>query len=214
MQREDGKLAVVCGKSRSGKSAWTKQQVAKLEPVVGGRVIVFDIKGEYSAAQGFTVVNKLSELGRLLQASTGPLKVAYCPVNAKKEFGPWAGMALTWCKQSPCIIIAEETAAVTSPNKAPEGWHRVCSQSLGFGAFVFAITQRPSESDKTAFGNASIIHCCKMARDGDRAYMAKELDCPKAMIVDLKADQDTGEFTYIERDIDGETLTEGRLTFD
>lgn len=209
--REDGKLIIVTGKSRSGKSAWTKKQLNALAARIG-REIVFDIKGEY--ANGYRVVDSLSELGALLQSTPGPLRVAYRPISPKKDFGLWAKMAFTWCKMSPCVIVAEELADVTTPAKAPDGWGQVCRQSLGFGGWVFAITQRPSESDKTAIGNASLIHCCKMARADDRRYMAKELDVPVTAIDELIADESTGTFTYIERNMNTNELFEGRLTFD
>lgn len=210
--REDGQLVVATGKSRSGKSAWVKQQLEKLLNKLG-RVVVFDIKGEYSEAMGYRQVSGLHDLADLLQKSTGDLMVAYQPLNPKKEFGLWAKMVFTWGKMKPCVAVAEEIADVTSPGKAPDGWGQLCRQGLGFGIWIFAITQRPSESDKTAMGNASVIHCCQMARAKDRQYMAEELDVELSRLTALRADKKAEIFTYIEKDMGSGEVIDGQLTF-
>lgn len=211
--RQDGSLSFVTGKSRSGKSAWVKAQIANDQ-----RVIVFDIKAEYSPEMGFTVVHHLVDLVDLLQATPGPLKVAYRPMQPVKEFGVWSKAAFTWCKLAPCTILAEELADVTTPAKAPDGWGQLCRQAQGFGARIFAITQRPSESDKTALGNASLIHCCAMVRAADRKYMAEEMNVPVEQVAKLMDPSDeTGKPTpgphYIEKCLKTQKSQLGKLTF-
>ncbi len=211
--RQDGSLTYVTGKSRSGKSAWVKAQIAK-DP----RIIVFDIKAEYSEQMGYKVVHHLVELVDLLQATPGPLKVAFRPMQPAKEFGIWSKAAFTWCKLSPCTILAEELADVTTPAKAPDGWGQLCRQAQGFGAKIYAITQRPSESDKTALGNASLIHCCSMVRAADRDYMAREMDVPLTEIAALLDPlDDQGNPTkgphYIEKCLKTKKHQVGKLTF-
>ncbi|WP_412470532.1 MULTISPECIES: hypothetical protein [unclassified Halobacteriovorax] len=211
--RQDGALIVVTGKSRSGKSAWVKAQIEQY-----ARQLVFDIKGEYSEQMGYTVVRNLVELADLLQATPGPLKVAYRPASPVKEFGTWAKAAFTWCKMSPCAILAEELADVTTPAKAPDGWGQVCRQAQGFGAVIYAITQRPSESDKTAMGNATLIHCCKMVRASDREYMAREMDVKVEELNALMDPMDDqGKPTkgphWIEKCLKSNQVKKGKLTF-
>lgn len=198
--REDGSLTVVCGKSRSGKSAWVKDRI-KNDP----RVIVFDIKGEYDDEMGFEVFEDLENLIERLEHETGAARIAYRPMTPMKEFGPWCRAAFTWCKMAPCTILAEELADVTTPAKAPDGWGQVCRQAQGFGAKIFAITQRPSESDKTALGNATLIHCCQMVRAQDRAYMAREMDCEDGKINSLQFP------FYWEKDLKTGRLKKGKL---
>ncbi len=209
---EDGQLIYVSGRSRSGKSAWVKQQIKKLMKKIK-RVIVFDIKAEYSEAMGYKVVTSLSELASICKKTKGPLMIAYQPSDPKNDFGMWANIAFTWCMMKPCIIVAEELAMVSTPAKAPQGWFRVCSQVLGLGGWVFAICQRPMEADKTAIGNASVIHCCQLNRKADRKYMAEELDVDVSEIANLEANADTGVFTFIERNMSNRELTRGRLKF-
>ncbi len=72
---------------------------------------------------------------------------------------------------------------------------------------VYALTQRPAESDKTIAGNADIIHAGRSSFPGDRKTMAEYLDVSVADISALPA------LHYIERDMRTLKLTRGVLTF-
>jgi hypothetical protein len=72
---------------------------------------------------------------------------------------------------------------------------------LGYGARIFAITQRPAESDKTALGNASLIHCHRMATADDALYMSKLLRVPQEQVDALS------NYEWIERDAGGRVRT-------
>ncbi|NRD74075.1 hypothetical protein HQQ94_12680 [Shewanella sp. VB17] len=45
-------------------------------------------------------------------------------------------------------------------------------------SLIFSLTQRPTESDKTAIGNATIFRTGRLKRLDDRKMVAKELDVP------------------------------------
>lgn len=211
--RKDGSLSVVCGMSRSGKSTWVKEKLKTHK-----RQIVFDIKGEYSEAMGYQVMTSLVALADLLSKSPGSLKVAFRPGSPVKEFTLWAKLAFTWCKQEPCAIVAEELSDVTNPGKAPDGWGQVCRQGMGFGAHVFAIMQRPSESDKTCFGNATMLHCCAMVRAADRQTLAQEMDVPGSDVNALmlpfdEEGQPTPGPHFIEMNMRSKKARKGKLKF-
>lgn len=205
----DGRLCVAVGKSRSGKSAWVRKQIAKAR-----RVIVWDVKGEHHLTHdrkkrlpGWTVAtSKAGLLAAVKAAGSGPLKISYQPRNLG-EFEYWCQVAYWWAtKCARCVIVAEELADVTTPAKAPAGWGMICRRVLYTGTDVYAITQRPAESDKTAIGNASYIHCHMMLRKKDREYMAAEMDISVKDISALKP------LDWIERHDSGEVKT-GRLRF-
>jgi hypothetical protein len=175
----DGKLAVVVGSSRSGKSAWVKKQI-KRHP----RVLVWDIKAEYK--DGFTQISNKKALIDFLKAHQNkPFKACYV-ANDLKDFDYWSRVAYTIGRIKPIIIVSEELADVTSPAKAPAGWGMLVRKILGFGCDIYAITQRPAESDKTIMGNATYFHVGRLARAGDRSYMAKEMDIPVVNLNVLK----------------------------
>jgi len=211
--RPDGSLYYVTGKSRSGKSAWTKEMLNSFK-----RQVVFDIKHEYSPGMGYKQIHSLQELKAELSGNYGPGKYAFQPRKPALEFGAWSKMAMTWCKMAICAVVAEELSDVTSPGKAPDGWGQVCRQGLGFGMEVFAITQRPSESDKTSIGNATLIHCCQMIRHEDQKYMSREMGTTIENIALLNSPFDENRQPqkgphYLEKDTRGNQLTRGTLQF-
>lgn len=191
-------IALVCGSSGSGKSLWVKQQIAQLP-----RVLVYDTDDEYSELPGFERVTRARDLAhRLRRARAG--RYAFVPASpcnvALFEF--WSKAAFAW---GTCAAVAEELADVTSPGKAPPGWGMLIRRGRKRGIHLYAVTQRPSESDKTAIGNATLLHCGALARRLDRAYMAAELDAPESAVAAL------APLDYIERDRQTGALTSGRL---
>jgi hypothetical protein len=200
--RPDGTITYVSGSSRSGKTAYTYEAVKRER-----RVLVWDPEDQWARRPGFKRVTKIRDLLRLLMTTPGPLKVAYVPTHLVAEFGEWARLAFTWAKLGPCHIVAEETADVTSPGKAPHYWGILIRRVAKYGGSVWGITQRPAESDKTIVGNAGVVVTFRMSRNEDRAYMARELDVPKADIDPLK------NLEFIRKDNRTGEVKRGKLQF-
>jgi len=186
-------IIVVCGSSGSGKSAWVKQRIAKAR-----RVLVWDVDDEYEGFERITAPAALIEALRSAKAGR------FAFVAPVKAFDLWARAAFAWGN---CTAVAEELAGVTTPGKAPPGWHQLVSRGRKRGIEVIGVTQRPSESDKTIMGNATLIHCGMLAREQDRAYMARELDVPLAQVNELEP------LEWIERKRGAKVVTRGRLRF-
>ncbi len=189
-------ITVVCGSSGSGKSAWIKQQLKGRS-----RVIVWDIDEEYIDEKGFQAVRSRAELLILLQKRKKG-RFAYVPKNLN-EFNLWCRAAFAWGN---CTAIAEETADVTTPSKAPDGWGVLIRRGRKRGIAVIGVTQRPAESDKTIIGNASLIHSGLLKRPQDRKYMAAEMD------IDLKLMNDLKPLEWIESTGD-KIVKKGKLKF-
>lgn len=195
----DPDITVVVGSSGSGKSRWVKRQVERAP-----RVLVYDTDAEYCELPGFQRIDRARDLMRkLARAARG--RFAFVPANphAPELFDLWARAAFAWGN---CAAVAEELADVTAPGKAPPGWGMLVRRGRKRGVRVFAITQRPSESDKTAIGNATRLHVGALARALDRAYMARELDIDELHLAELAPLQ------FIERDRVRGTLTRGSVT--
>lgn len=192
------RIVVVCGGSGTGKSAWVKQQITKTK-----RLLIWDTEGEYldlpkvQAVQGRRALTSL-----LLRHPVGPTRIAYVP-RTLKDFDFWARCALAWKN---CTAVAEELADVTTPGKAPDGWGQLVRKGRKHGVEIYAITQRPAESDKTVMGNATLMHCCAMKRAKDRDYMAAELDCARAVVNELKP------LEWLEVNEQGQ-LSKGKMKF-
>lgn len=202
----DGALYVAVGASRSGKTAWVRQQLLFARYDVQ---LVWDVEGQYRD-QGATVLTTRQALIDRVRAvcnSGNPRgRIAYMPL-ALDNFGFWSDCAFALVRGCNlrglrCAIVAEELADVTTPGKAPDAWGMLIRRGLKYGADIYAITQRPAESDKTVMGNASVIHCCGLQRAADRKYMAAEMDLDVSQLASL----DRSRLEYVHKDMrTGET---------
>ena len=198
--RDDGRVVMVAGSSGSGKTAWVKQQLSRHR-----RVLVWDIEGEYAREPGFIAIHSRAALVAKLRACKGPARIAFVP-GSTKDFAFWAYCAFAWGRLAPCAVVAEETADVTTPGKAPDGWGQLIRRGRKWGIVTYAVTQRPAESDKTAIGNAALVHCGRLSRAKDRAYMAAELDIDPSHMAAL------GPLEWLEREAGGKVI-KGRVIF-
>lgn len=198
--RADGRIIVVTGSSGSGKSAWVKREL-RAHP----RVLAWDPEAEYTREPGFVALTDPRALLARLRNHRGRGRFTFVPATLGL-FDWWCRLAFAWGRLAPCAVVAEETADVTTPNKAPQWYGTLIRRGRKWGITLYGITQRPAESDKTIIGNAHVIHCGRMQRAADRAYIAKELDVPLARIAALQP------LEWIERDAFG-AITSGKLTF-
>lgn len=196
--RREGRLYAVTGASRSGKSLWTAQQVAGER-----RLLVWDLLGEWSARYRCQRIGSIRELAGALGGSSSRLAF-HQTAGMVGAFPAFCRLAWIWVRLAQGALVIEETASVTQPGKAPEEWGDIVRMGLRYGVNIYALTQRPAESDKTAFGNASVIHAGRAVTPRDRATMAEYLDVPKDRVAALKP------LEYIERHADG-MLNFGRV---
>lgn len=171
-------IRLVTGQTGCGKSYWIKSQIKASE-----RVIVWDVKGEYT--DRFTRIDgdRLALVRTIRSAPKG--RFAYVPRHLS-DFDFWCQCAYAW---GHCDLIAEELADVTSPGKAPLGWGIILRRGRERVLRVWGITQRPAESDKTIMGNWTLARCFALGRADDRKYMARELDIPQAMLDSLQLER-------------------------
>ncbi|MEW8131477.1 MAG: hypothetical protein AB2758_20685 [Candidatus Thiodiazotropha endolucinida] len=196
MSNKQANIIVVCGGSGSGKSAWVKRRIARAR-----RLLVWDVNDEY---QGVRVTTRRDLLAAVRGNKAKPFKIRYVPQEATpEEFSFWCEVAFV---AGNLTAVAEETADVTSPSKAPPGWGKVVRRGRHQRLIVYGITQRPAESDKTIIGNATLIHCCQLKRAEDRKYMAREMN------VDFKEVDDLQPLEWLEVSDKGQKKR-GKLKF-
>ncbi len=205
-----GRLTAAIGSSRSGKTQFVTSQIKGKN-----RVLIWDIKGEYPAKFRARNPGQLLDLVKLLAGKPGV--IAFTP-DKLSDFDFFCRVAQTWVKSQyvegqPSVLIFEETADVTSPGKAPEGYGVILRRYLSYGVDIYAITQRPAESDKTAVGNASIVRVCRLQLARDRKSVASDTGLPLSVVESLKADQDKGCFDYLQADTGRGVWSSGQLTF-
>lgn len=160
------------------------------------RLLVWDMLGEWATRYRCERVSSIPELAARLQEGLG--RLAFHAPGMVREFEPFCRLAWIWIRLAPGDLVIEETSAVTQPGKAPDAWGDIVRMGLRYGPDIYAVTQRPAESDKTAFGNATIIHAGRCAFPRDRMTMAEYLDVPVAQVAALKP------LEWIERHASGE----------
>ena len=181
-------IRAVCGGSGSGKSSYVKAELKKLKPK---RLIIWDPVDEYGDIADVRITNPKELADLLKRYPHGGLKVRFVS-DGKTMFEFWARCAFAWCNAA---VVAEETADVTSPSKAPYWWGQLIRKGRARGLSpIFALTQRPAESDKTAIGNATLFRTGRLKRADDRKMVAKELDVHVSEVTGLKP------LDFVERD--------------
>ncbi|MGH8209893.1 MAG: hypothetical protein ACREU6_09910 [Steroidobacteraceae bacterium] len=205
-RRPDGIAVLVTGSRGSGKSGWTRQQCE-----AAPRLLVWDSVHEWSRDRVVTPVRSLPELHDLVVAdlrTPGPFRYGYTGRVNGNTFETFCKLAFVWMKaRGDGTLVVEELADVTSPAKAPEGWGDIIRKGRHYGGRIYALTQRPAESDKTIAGNADVIHTGRLSFPRDRKTMAEYLDVPVEEITALES------LHWIERDMRDRRLTRGVLGF-
>lgn len=204
-----GKLTAAIGASRSGKSAFVLDEIKGRD-----RVLVWDVKGEYS---GFIQCRNKSQLFKAVNKPGNKGRIAFVP-QSLDDFDYFCRLAGAWVKLNyghghKTALVFEETADVTSPGKAPQSYGILLRRFLSYGVDIYAITQRPAESDKTAVGNASVVRVCRLQLARDKKSAASDTGVPLPIVSSLRADQDTGRFEFVHVDTGGGHYRQGVLTF-
>ena len=168
------------------------------------RVLVWDSVGEWADIGNCERITDARELARRCAPPARSERLAFVAPITAASFDVWCKLAWIWLRVAPGVLVVEELADVTSPGKAPPAWGEIIRKGLRYGPHIYALTQRPAESDKTCIGNASVIHCHRLARAQDRTYMARELDTEQAELDALRP------LDFIERDANGR-ITRGRV---
>lgn len=199
-KRPDGSLYVVTGASRTGKTTWVDAQTRAAR-----RLLVWDSGDEWNWRFNCRRVESVFELAQAVKPGAGIARIAYCSPVTPEHFAAFCRLAWVFIRVEVGTLVIEELADVTTPGKAPTYWGEIVRKGLRYGPEIYALTQRPSESDKTVFGNASVIHTHQMDRVDDGKYMAKELRVDQSVIDALRP------YQWVERDRRTKLLTNGTV---
>lgn len=182
LKTNDGRLCIISGASRSGKTVKTERLVRTFKTV-----FVWDIEAQWCKMKGFKKMSCYADLvkvvttgkpGKYAYVSQGDMKAdfdRFC--RAVFHFGSYFGE---------CAAVLEELADVTTTAKAPEGWGILVRRGLKRGISLFPISQRWAEADKTAIGNATDFYLFRMSTGSDVDYMAKKTGVMRDRLADLK----------------------------
>lgn len=174
----DGRLVVIAGASRSGKTAYVRDAIRNDE-----RILAWDPEDQFCRLPGWKRVTTRAQLLRL--ASTpGPIKAGFVVGgDLQGHFDYWAGAVMYSGRYvAPLTAIAEELADVTTSSKAPGNWGILLRRGLKRGITIYAISQRWAEADKTAIGNASEFVLFRQSSGDDVLYLSRKTRVPAAEI--------------------------------
>jgi len=189
MKTVDGRLYVISGASRCGKSTKTAKMLK-----TSRRAIAWDPEAQWCELPGWRKVTTRKQLLDAIQ-TPGHMRIAYVAGgDLKPEFDFCCGCAFWAGRYRGALdFVAEELADVTTPSKAPGHWGILVRRGLKRGINIYAISQRWAEADKTAMGNAS-IYIVFASRGEDVNYIARKTMLPLDELASLVA------FEYITFD--------------
>lgn len=202
-ERKDGRLIVVTGKTRSGKTAWTEQQTREVK-----RLLVWDAMAQWGDQFNCKIITQWTELLKYCKADAPDARLAVqCKVN-KENFEIFCALAMIFLKLRVSTIVVEEIADVSSPAKASQNWGELLRKGLRYEPTIYALTQRPQESDKTMLTMASLAHCHHIAFLPDQTYIANNL-----LGVDVEKVAALKPLEYIEKDYLTGQIATGKVSF-
>lgn len=202
MKTVDGRLYVISGASRSGKTAQTRNLVRKSR-----RIFAWDPEDQWAQEPGW---RKVTTRAQLLAAAKrpGPQRIAYVAggdLRAEFDFC-CACVFFAGRHVEPVDYIAEELADVSTPAKAPPAWGILVRRGLKRGISIYAISQRWAEADKTAVGNATDFIVFRASSGDDEAYISRKAKVP----LDLYPQK---PLHYVHKDALTGAVRTGKLTF-
>jgi hypothetical protein len=202
MKTQDGRLFVISGASRCGKSTQTARMVKNSR-----RALAWDPEAQWCDLPGWRKVTTRKQLLAAIQ-TPGHMRIAYVAGgDLKAEFDFCCGCAMYAGRHvAPIDFIAEELADVTTPSKAPGNWGILVRRGLKRGINIYAISQRWAEADKTAMGNAS-VYLVFASRGEDVQYIARKTMIPVDELAALQA------FEFITFDPVTKEKSRKKLTF-
>lgn len=202
-QELDGKLVVISGSSRCGKTAKTIRLMRPFETV-----FVWDIEAQWCKQKGFKKITSLVELKKLVRAGARGRYAYVSGGNFKAEFELFCMCVMYYGMfYGKCAVVAEELADVTTVAKAGDNWGMLVRRGLKRGISIFTISQRWAEADKTAFGNATEFYIFMQSSEDDARYMSKKTG------VDLGRISALNKLEFLHFVKEGRILQGGKVTF-
>lgn len=175
------------------------------------RLLVWDSVGEWTRKCRLLEVRSLELLHSIILAyirNPEPFRVGYTGPVSQRHFATFCQLAWVWMRAAPGgDLVIEELADVTQPGKAPPAWGEIVRKHRHERGRVYALTQRPAESDKTILGNCTVLHVGRLNMARDREYAAACLDVPLEDVTRLT------DLEFIERNMRTRALTHGKVTF-
>jgi len=192
------KITVLIGASGCGKTTELRRCLARPKRK---RTLIWSPKepiDNYAALYpSSVVVRSAAEVLKAVKlAGKGEFHLVFWPRLSREkdeaQFGIVCKIALA---ARNVTMVVDEAHTVTRPSWAPDGWSELVMMGRGYGAELFALSQRPASMDKDVISNCSRIRVGRLGFQPDAKAVAVALNVPWGDVMAL-----TG-FQYIERDM-------------
>lgn len=171
-------IRYITGSTGSGKSSYIKEAIKNDK-----RLLAYDPDDEYGDIPGIVTFYDGPQFIAAVQAhKTTPFK-ARLVQGGQAAFEVVNATAFAWTN---CTLIAEEIADVTRVGKAPPMWGQALRRGRKRAIIIYLTTQRPSEADKTALTQATIVRTGQLGRRADREALARDMDIPLELMDKLR----------------------------
>lgn len=167
-----------CGSTGAGKSSYIKKDIAE-----DSRILVFDPDDEYGDIAGIVTFYDGQQLVAALKEHKTTAFRARLVQGGQAAFELCNALAFAWTN---CTYVAEEIADVTRVGKAPPMWGQALRRGRKRAVKMYLTTQRPSEADKTALTQATIVRTGLLGRHADREALARDMDIPISLMEKLR----------------------------
>lgn len=194
----DANIIGVMGSTGCGKSLYVRTEILKKSHK---RLAIWDYKREYADLADLVTEN----LGKAVRAMQGAqFRVAFRPsFNDKLRAKQFDIFCRTVWHSKNALVLIEELAMVTTPQRAPPGWKQLTCTGRSEGIMIVACSQRPAQVDKDFFDNCTELHCGFLAGKRSRQVMADELGVPEADVMALEP------LYYIHKHLRTKKITRG-----
>lgn len=208
-----GEIICISGGSQNGKTTYAFAELQRREREGIDKFVAWDVDAEYSDLRGWRSIKGLSQLISFIKNNgINPVKIAYHPVS-NDDFDSFCLIVRAWgkdisdisCGRDGLVVVCEETADVTTPSKAPNGYGQLIRRCKKRGIFLYCLTQRPAESSKTPYGNANFLVTFHLPLISDRKSVCEYFGTSSEKLDEIK------RYHYLKKDIINRDLIEGKV---
>jgi len=177
----------VFGARGTGKTAWVKQLIARLNPP---RLMVWDFKHDPSLEGMGTAYRSLPEFIEACREKR--FSVRYLVNHAGDIHAQFDLFCKVAWKAGDVLVFVDELPEVTKANKAPQAWRQLVNVGREYQdggkvkkVAIIGAGQRPAECDKSFIANADVVHVGRLGNASDAQAMARSWGLNQREFMDL-----------------------------
>lgn len=197
----------VFGATGTGKTAWTLQQIAAMNPP---RLMVWDPKHDHTLQHLGVECTDWAAFVRATKAKT--FRARYLMSHDHNQHEQFAAFCeLAW-REGNVLLFVDELAEVTKASHAPAAWKKIVNVGRSYdkgrkSISVIGVSQTPTEVDKSFLGNCDLVHTGRLGNVAAAKTFAQQWGINAAEITGLPP------LHWLEKRDTSPEISRGVLTF-